>query len=105
MAENSDAARSKRLRPDSKIRRNPNVVARALGDEEGGVLLHLDSGAYHGVNQVGLLIWELVDGERTVEGVIDAVRASVVNGPPDLDGDVVGFLDRVIERNLAVVVE
>ena len=89
--------------PESKIRRNPQVVARELADGEGGVLLHLDSGQYHGINAIGLAIWELLDGEPTVEQVVDAVRARVANPPPQLESDVVGFLTSVQERDLVVV--
>jgi len=32
---------------------NPRVVYRDLAAEEGGVLLHLDSGQYHGLNALG----------------------------------------------------
>ena len=44
---------------DVVYRKNPDVVARGLAEGEGGVLLRLDSGAYFGVNPVGLLVWEL----------------------------------------------
>lgn len=93
------------MHPESRVKRAPQVVARELADGEGGVLLHLESGAYHGVNQVGLLIWELLDGERTVGDVIDEVRSRVAGAPPDLDRDVVEFLDRVLERRLALELE
>ena len=53
------------IEPGSKIRQNPQVAARELSAEEGAVLLHLET-AHHGINPVGLLIWELLDGERTV---------------------------------------
>src|SRR5688500_13341981 len=87
MARKTDSDQSRVLRPESKVQRNPNVVARELGDGEGGVLLHLQSGAYHGVNQVGLLIWELVDGERSIADVVEAVRVGVEKSPPNLDRD------------------
>lgn len=90
---------------DSKIRRNPNVVARELAEREGGVLLHLDSGAYHGMNPVGLVIWELVDGERTVADLVDSVRARVDGAPPQLDQDVIAFLESALERDLVLIVE
>jgi len=89
---------------DSKIRRNPNVVARQLAEGEGGVLLHVESGAYHGTNAVGLVIWELIDGERTVAELIDGVRARVDGAPPQLEHDVVAFLDSALERDLILVV-
>jgi len=91
------------LTPESKVRQNDQVVARELSPAEGGVLLHLESAQYHGVNPVGLLIWELLDGERTVSEVIDAVRDRVQDPPPQLDDDVMQFLTDVRERHLVVV--
>jgi hypothetical protein len=32
------------------VRRNATVEYRSLGDEGGGVLLHVGTGAYHGLN-------------------------------------------------------
>jgi len=90
---------------DSKVRKNPEVVARGLAEQEGGVLLHLETGAYHGVNPVGLVIWELIDGERTVANLIEATRARVDNPPPQLDQDVIAFLKSAVERDLVHVVE
>jgi hypothetical protein len=91
------------LTPESKVRQNDQVVARELSPAEGGVLLHLESAQYHGVNPVGLLIWELLDGQRTVREVIDAVRDRVQNPPPQLEDEVMQFLTDVQERNLVVV--
>ena len=54
---------------ETKFRRNPDVVARNLSEGEGGVLLHLQTGSYHGMNPVALLIWEQLDGQRTVAEV------------------------------------
>lgn len=88
----------------SKIRKNPRVISRALTEGEGGVLLHMDSGAYHGVNQLGLVVWELLDGTRTVADVVEIVRSRVSNSPQELQADVVSFLNRVVERGLVAVV-
>ena len=90
---------------NSKIQKNPNVVARALADPDGGVLLHLDSGAYFGVNRVGLLVWELFDGERTVDEIMDVLRASVAGAPPELELDVQRFIDSVLERDLVHIID
>ena len=52
---------------ESKLRQQPSGGACAtLAEGEGGVLLHLDSGQYHGVNPVGLAIWELLEDGCTV---------------------------------------
>jgi hypothetical protein len=91
------------IEPQSKVVKSPEVVARELSADEGGVLLHLETAQYHGVNPIGLLIWELLDGERTVREVVEAVRARVEGAPPQLEGDVMQFLNDVHERGLVAV--
>jgi hypothetical protein len=87
----------------TKVRQSPQVAARELSADEGAVLLHLETAHYHGVNPVGVLIWELLDGERTVSDVVDAVRAQVQGAPPQLENDVLQFLNDIHERGLVVV--
>jgi len=84
----------------SKIRRNPDVVARPLAEGEGGVLLHLRTGAYHGINSVGLMIWDRLDGERTVDQITAEIRERVADPPPRLSEDVSAFLASAIARDL-----
>ena len=84
--------------PDPRLRRNPQVVYREL--HEGGVLLHLDSGQYHGVNEIGSVIWELVDGDRTLSGIVAEVRARVEEPPAELDADVESFVRGLRSRDL-----
>jgi Coenzyme PQQ synthesis protein D (PqqD) len=88
------------IAPTSKVEPNENVAFRRLADGEGGVLLHLESGEYHGINEVGCLIWELLDGERTVEDVAVALRDEVEDAPDDLNGEVIVFLDSLRVRDL-----
>lgn len=86
----------------SKPRQNPDVAYRALSADEGGVLLHLRSGQYHGVNELGLVVWELIDGERTVGEIVAAVRAQTDDAPPRLEDDIVGFLDDMRQLELVI---
>ena len=80
-------------------------MSRDLTEGEGGVLLHLESGGYHGVNPVGLLIWELLEEERTVAELLQAIADRVEDPPPALESDVMDFLNDVTERDLLIVVE
>ena len=64
---------------DSKVSRNPKIVARELGAPQGAVLLHLETGAYHGLNPVGFVVWELIDDRRTVADLVDGVRDRIKN--------------------------
>jgi len=85
---------------DAKYQRNPDIVARALAENEGGVLLHLETGAYFGINEVGFAIWELIDGERSMSDLVDRLGELVSGAPPNLEGDVVTFLNNALERDL-----
>jgi hypothetical protein len=84
----------------TRIRRNPDVVFRALEEEQGGVLLHLESGEYHGLNDLGSLIWRLVENETTFADVVAGVRAETEDVPDEVDADVSAFLDDLNRRNL-----
>jgi Coenzyme PQQ synthesis protein D (PqqD) len=89
------------IQRDTKLRRAPQVVYREI-EGDGGVLLHLESGQYHGVNQTGLTVWELLDGERTVAEVIAEFRARVDEPPAALARDLTKFLDGLSARRLTL---
>jgi len=90
--------------PHVKIGRNPKVVARELGRRDGGVLLHLESGQYHGVNSVGWMIWSLIDGTKTLSDLLAEVIHRVDDVPPQLAEDVTQFICELCERNLVTLV-
>lgn len=75
---------------------------RSLAEGEGAVLLHLESGQYHGVNPIGLAIWELIDDGSSATEVVDRLRERVEDPPASLEGDVLRFLTGVHERNLVI---
>ena len=73
------------IEPTTRISRNPDVVFRPLEEEQGGVLLHLQSGAYHGLNQFGSLIWGLIENETRFADLVDGVRAESEDAPASLE--------------------
>lgn len=84
----------------TRIRRNPDVVYRQLEEEQGGVLLHLESGEYHGLNDLGSLIWRLIENESTFGEVVTGVRSQTEDAPERVDQDVASFLDDLNQRDL-----
>ena len=84
----------------TRIRRNPDVVFRQLEEEQGGVLLHLESGEYHGLNDLGSLIWRLIENETTFANVVAGVRAETEDAPAEAEQEVSDFLDDLNRRNL-----
>jgi hypothetical protein len=91
------------MKADARVRRNPKIVARELGDPPRAVLLHLETGAYHGLNPVGFVVWELIDGQRTVSDLVDGVRARIANAPPQVEQDVTTFLEAGLARDLILL--
>ena len=87
---------------DAVIRRNPRVEFREMG-EGGGVLLHVGSGAYHGVNEIGALIWGLLADGMTTRVIVEELRTRVEDPPEDLEAEVSTFVDELMERDLLEV--
>lgn len=83
-------------------RRSNRVVCRSLADGE-AVLLHLDSGEYHGLNDSGLAVWELVDGQRSARAIAQEVHDRFDGVPEDVDDLVRTFLAALDERALLVL--
>lgn len=88
------------ISPQTKVARSPRVVYRELSADEGGVLLHLDSGQYHRVNRMGSTIWGLLDGERSVTDLVEEVRKIAADSPASLMEDIRKFLEGLLSREL-----
>jgi hypothetical protein len=82
-----------------KIQKSPDVVGREVADGE-GVLLHVKSGSYHGLNDMGWTIWGLIDGDRTATDVVNELRPRVDDLPDELAEDVEKFLRGLRNRGL-----
>jgi hypothetical protein len=90
------------IEDDTTIRRNPRAEFRSLGEEEGGVVLHLDTAAYHGLNGVGVVVWGFLDGV-TFGDLIVRVRQEFEDAPENLDQDIERFIDALAERDLVII--
>ncbi len=75
---------------------NPSVVARELDGGE-AVLVNLDTAASLALNRTGLLVWQLVDGKRTVEAIVTAVRDHFRDVPDTMEQDITALLDLLAE--------
>lgn len=87
------------MQQESTIQRNPRVVFRQLSDGS-GVLLHLDSTEYHGLDPIGALIWDLLDSPKTMDVLLAELRASLTDTPPALADDIQEFVGNLKDRDL-----
>ena len=63
------------------------------------MLLHLDTAAYHGLNEIGVLIWSLIDDIR-FEDLVQELRGRLEKAPESLTDDISEFLTELAERDL-----
>lgn len=88
------------MKGSTVIRPATSLAYQELADGLGGVLLHLETGQYHGVNSIGALVWSLVGDGARFEDLVDAVREQVEDPPADLTEDVAAFLTELEARDL-----
>ena len=89
------------IQTSSALRRNARVEYRSLADGQGGVLLHLTTGAYHGVNEVGAVIWSLLDG-RSLGELVAALREMIDDAPPGFDAEIRAYVEALVARDLVL---
>ena len=82
------------------VRRHSRVLHQDLAGEEGTVLLHLDTGAYHALTPVAARIWELLSSPCTEEEIRERLEREFEVEPAVLRDDVARFLAELRERGL-----
>jgi hypothetical protein len=99
----TDEGTGVRIERDQMIRPNPRSTFRELAEGSGGVLLHLDTAAYHGLNEIGVAIWSLIQPGITFGALVDTLRSQITDAPAALDDDVATFLDDLRQRDLVLI--
>ena len=66
------------------------------------VLLDVNGGNYYELNEVGARVWELCDGTRCVQEVVDVVRQEYSASPESVRADVLELLTDLKDESLLV---
>lgn len=85
---------------ESIVRPVEGVVFRRLQKGKGGVLLKLDSGAYHSLNESGAVLWELMAHGRPLLDLASEFRTLIDTHPARLGEEVREFFDQLNQRGL-----
>ena len=93
------------IHDNAVIRRSPRVAYRDLGAGRGAVLLRLDTGAYHGINKVGVLIWSLLEGSPSFAELLPRVKGELENVPAAFETEIRDFILSLRERDLIEVTD
>ena len=59
--------------PCDCLKRDEDVIAQPNG--VGLVLFHMTSGNYYSLNEMGTRIWELCDGSRSLDEIVDLLES------------------------------
>jgi Coenzyme PQQ synthesis protein D (PqqD) len=84
---------------DTRVRRSDRAIFREV-DDGTGLVLHLDTADYFGLNAVGRLVWEQIGDGTEWHSLLDQVRARIEVAPESLEDDVTEFVRQLHERGL-----
>ena len=90
---------------DAVLRRSPRVAYRDLGGDRGAVLLKLDTGAYHGIDRIGVLIWDMLETSPRFADLLPRLTAEFQSVPTAFESEIGQFLLNLRDRDLIQVIE
>ena len=64
----------------TRLQRSANATFQIIADE--AILIHLHTGVYYSLNDVGTSFWNMLDGQRSIGECADAI-ATEYNAPRD----------------------
>jgi ubiquinone biosynthesis protein COQ9 len=82
------------------LKRSPNSAFRVY-DGQATIVLP-DRAEVKVLNEVGSLVWERMDGARTVADIIDAVIAEYDIAPVEARRDVLSFIETLRESGMVI---
>ncbi len=84
-----------------KPKRNRNVAWRVI--EEEAILISSEDSMLHSLDEVGTLIWELADGEHTIDQIVDRICEDYDVERERAHKDTVEFLENLAGDELKLV--
>src|ERR1700754_4428990 len=86
--------------PPSRPRRQEGVIVQEAQGQT--VLLRLEDGSYYALDDVGARVWELCDGERTTDEIVEGMCAEFAAPRETIAADVLDFVSELREERLLV---
>ena len=78
--------------------RNPEIIAKSAEDE--AILVIPQKGQVKVINEVGAIIWELIDGKRTIASIIEEIISQFDVDPITAESDVINFTTELYKRDI-----
>ncbi len=80
------------------LSRSPKTAWRVIEGE--AVILSLDTKAFRGLNAVGSRVWELIDGRRSVDAIVEVIVREFDVTREQAAGDVQAFVRELLDKGL-----
>lgn len=81
------------------LRHAPDATFQEVAGE--AILIHLQTGVYYSLNEVGTAFWNLLDGQRSIDDCAKAIAAEY-SAPPELVlGDLLELATDLTKEGLA----
>lgn len=94
----TDSSKSRAWGESSVPRRSDAVVEQRAS--ESLVLVQIDSGRYYALDGTGDRIWQLCDGQRTLDEIVAAVSAHYGEDPATVRADAAELLEQLAAEGL-----
>lgn len=85
----------------SRLRPNEAEVAAKVLDGE-AILINLANGVYYSMDNIGGVIWELVEGRHSLEEMVAAISARYEVSAEQVQDDVERLVGELVEENLVL---
>ena len=92
------------LELNHKLKPSPDVVVTELENKE-AVLLHLGTKMYFGLNEAGLLIWQMLSGNLTIEETSERLQWEFDITPEKAEESVINLINELITEKLVEAVD
>lgn len=80
------------------LAKSPTTAWRVIEGE--AVILSMDTKVLRGLNPVGSRVWELIDGQRSVEEIVGVIVREFDVSHEAAAGDVGSFIQELLDRGL-----
>ena len=87
-----------KLQPTDHFKVSDEVLSQEVNGET--VLLDFEGESYFGLNEVGTRIWQLLQSEHSVAGMVDSLSVEYDVSREQLESDVSDLLDKLTEAGL-----
>lgn len=92
-----------RLSLQTLLAKNTNAVIDRLVEDQ-VLLINLATGDYYSLDSVGSLIWQRIDGQHTVEDLVDSVCQEYEADRTQIVDDVLRLAEQLTDEGLLVFV-